>query len=439
MSARGSVEVKKRIVITGVGPVTPIGIGKKAYWEALMRGQSGARVIDFAGYDMEQYSTRIACPVEGFSLENHVEKTKESRYLGRTSQFAIAGARLALEDAGLDLEPMETGSNRGDYTLKGMDPSQVGVILGVGVENMDLCEKFHRRLIQNRGPKRISPFALPHIQIAAVPGSVSKKFGIKGATMSVSTACASGTHAVIQAYKQILLGQERVIITGGCDACITPYVFGGFDALGAMSRRNEAPQSASRPFDKDRDGFVLGEGSGVILLEEWTHARARGANIYCEIAGYGSTSDAYHITAPEPSGEMQAKAMKDALRMGNVSPEEIDYVNAHGTSTPLNDVVETVAIKKALGPRAYEVPVSSTKSMTGHLIGGSGGIEIIATALMIERGKIHPTINFERPGEACDLNYVPGRPIEKSIHKALKNSFAFGGQNASLLLQRLTE
>jgi 3-oxoacyl-[acyl-carrier-protein] synthase II len=206
-----------------------------------------------------------------------------------------------------------------------------------------------------------------------------------------------------------------------------------------MSRRNGAPQSASRPFDKDRDGFVLGEGSGVILLEEWTHARARGANIYCEIAGYGSTSDAYHITAPEPSGEMQAKAMKDALRMGNVSPEEIDYVNAHGTSTPLNDVVETVAIKKALGPRAYEVPVSSTKSMTGHLIGGSGGIEIIATALMIERGKIHPTINFERPGEACDLNYVPGRPIEKSIHKALKNSFAFGGQNASLLLQRLTE
>lgn len=428
--------MKRRVVITGVGPISPIGVGKEAYWDALLSGKSGAKPIAFKECDMEQYASRIACPIEKFSLGDFLERTKEARYLGRTSQFALAGAKLALEDAGFSLELLEGHIGRADYRIRGVDPVEIGTILGVGVENMDICEKYHKRFLKCHGPSKISPFALPHIQIGSVPGNVSKKFSVKGTTMDISTACASAIHAIIVAYKQILMGEEKIIITGGADACITPYVYGGFDAMGAMSKRNEAPEKASRPFDKDRDGFVLGEGAGVVILEELTHALDRGAPIYTEMTGFGCTSDAYHITAPDPSAEMQAKAIRDALKKAGLRPEEVDYINAHGTSTRLNDSAETLAIKKALGRHAYQIPISSTKSMTGHLMGGSGGVEVIATALMIEKEVIHPTINLEKPDEECDLDYVPNEPLRRPIQRSVKSSFAFGGQNAAIVLEK---
>ncbi|MCP4666743.1 MAG: beta-ketoacyl-ACP synthase II, partial [Deltaproteobacteria bacterium] len=393
--------MKRRVVITGVGPVTPIGIGKADYWSSLINGKSGAKEIHFEGFDMDQYASKIACPIDDFSLGDLIKKSKDLKYLGRTTQFALAGSKLALEDAGFEVEFVEKGGGQGDYITKGIDPEKTGVILGVGAQCMDLCEKTQNKLLEHKGPRRVSPFALPHTMINAIPVNVSKKFSMKGACLEVSSACASAVHAFIEAYKQILFGDEDMMVTGGAEACITPLVFGGFVSLNAMSRRNDAPEKASRPFDKDRDGFVMGEGAGIIIIEELAHALDRGARIYCEITGYGSTSDAYHIVAPDPGAAMQAKAMGNALRTAGASPEEVDYINAHGTSTPLNDPIETLAIKKAFGNAAYSIPVSSTKSMTGHLIGASGGVELIATALMIHQGKIHPTINLETPGEGC--------------------------------------
>lgn len=428
--------MRKRVVITGLGPITPIGIGKEAFWESLIAGKSGAKKIQFERCDMDQYSSQIACTIDSFSLTDFLRKRKDFRYLGRTSAFAMAATKLALEDAGLELDYLEGEKGQGAYTVKHIHPGKIGVILGVGVQNMDLSEKWYRQFLKYKGPKRISPFALPHVQICSVPVTVTMAFGIKGIACSISTACASANHAMIESYKQILLGEEEIMVTGGADACITPFVFGGFVSMNAMSRQNDAPEKASRPFDKERDGFVMGEGSGIVVLEELDHARNRGAHIYCELSGYGTTSDAYHIAAPDPDGEMQARAMKNALKTAHTSPEEIDYINAHGTSTLLNDPIETLAIKKALGRAANHVAISSTKSMTGHLIGASGGIEMIATALMMERGKIHPTINLENPGEGCDLFYVPQKPIDKEIGKAINNSFGFGGQNASILLSR---
>ena len=428
--------MRKRVVITGLGPITPIGIGKEAFWESLIAGKSGAKKIQFERCDMDQYSSQIACTVDSFSLTDFLRKRKDFRYLGRTSAFAMAATRLALEDAGLELDYLEGERGQGAYTLKHVHPGKMGVILGVGVQNMDLSEKWYRQFLKYKGPKRISPFALPHVQICSVPVTVTMAFGIKGIASSISTACASANHAMIEAYKQILLGEEEIMVTGGADACITPFVFGGFVSMNAMSRKNDAPEKASRPFDKERDGFVMGEGAGIVVLEELDHARNRGAHIYCELSGYGATSDAYHIAAPDPEGEMQARAIKNALKTAHTSPEEIDYINAHGTSTLLNDPIETLAIKKALGRAASQVAISSTKSMTGHLIGASGGIEMIATALMMERGEIHPTINLENPGDGCDLFYVPQKPIYKEIEKAISNSFGFGGQNASILLSR---
>lgn len=424
------------MVITGLGPITPIGTGKEAFWKSLMAGKSGAKMIQFEGCEMDQYASQIACPVDGFSLTDFMHRNKDFRYLGRTSEFAMAATRIALEDAGFTLDAIEREKGRRTYGVKDVNPGSMGVILGIGAQNMDLCEKWHRQFLKYNGPKRVSPFALPHVQICSVPVNVTMAFGIKGIACSVSTACASANHAIIEAYKQILLGEEKIMVTGGADACITPFVFGGFVSMNAMSRRNDEPEKASRPFDRDRDGFVMGEGSGIIILEELDHALDRGAHIYCELSGYGATSDAYHIAAPDPEPEMQAQAMKDAMKRARVVPEEIDYINAHGTSTALNDPAETLAIKKALGKAAETVPISSTKSMTGHLIGASGGIETIATALMIEKGSIHATINLENPGEGCDLFYVPQKPIRKDISKAINNSFGFGGQNASLLLNR---
>ena len=428
--------MQKRVVITGLGPVTPIGIGKKAYWESLVAGKSGAKNIHFQGWEMDQYPCQVACPIDDFSLTDYLHRNKDFRYLGRTSEFAMAATRLALEDAGFTLDVVELEKGRHTYAVKETEPLSIGCILGIGAQNMDLCEKWYRQFLKHNGPRRVSPFALPHVQICAVPVNVTMTFGIKGIACSVSTACASANHAIIEAYKQILLGEEKIMVTGGADACITPFVFGGFVSMNAMSKRNDAPEKASRPFDRDRDGFVMGEGSGIIILEELNHALDRGAHIYCELSGYGASSDAYHIAAPDPEPEMQARAMTDAMKRAGAVPEEIDYINAHGTATPLNDPVETLAIKKALGNAAKDVAISSTKSMTGHLIGASGGIETIATALMIENKMIHATINLEHPDEACDLFYVPRKPIHRDIRKAINNSFGFGGQNASLLLNR---
>jgi len=428
--------MQRRVVITGLGPVTPIGTGKEAFWRSLISGRSGAKRIRFENCDMGQFDSQVACPIEDFSLADFIDKSKDFKYFGRTSGFALAGTKLALDDAGFTLKAIDKEKGQKGYSIEGLNTGEIGAILGVGSQNMDLCEKWFRRFIRNNGPKRVSPFALPHIQICSVAVNVTIRFGIKGMAGNVSTACASSNHAIIEAYKQILTGNEKIMVTGGADACITPYVFGGFVALNAMSKRNEDPKSASRPFDKDRDGFVMGEGSGIVILEELVHALDRGARIYCEMTGYGATSDAYHITVPAPDPDMQAKAMTDTLKQANVFPQEIDYINAHGTSTPLNDPIETSAIKKAFGKYAYAIPISSTKSMAGHLIGASGGIETIATTLMIRKGRIHPTINLENPGEGCDLDYVPNKAIDKTIHKAINNSFGFGGQNASILLER---
>jgi len=301
---------------------------------------------------------------------------------------------------------------------------------------MDLCEQYHKKFLEYRGPKRISPFALPYVIVSSVPALVAGKFGIKGKSLAVSSACASSTHAIMEAYLEISAGRADVMVTGGADACMTPYVFAGFDALGAMSKRNDEPAKASRPFDRDRDGFVMGEGAGIVVIEELNHALNRGAHIYCEITGMGATSDAYHIAAPHEGGESLARAIKDAMDMAGMGPGEVDYINAHGTSTPANDSVESLAIKMVLGKQAYKVPVSSTKSMIGHLIGGAGGIELIATALTIERGMIHPTINLENPGEGCDLDYVPQKAIQRPVANALTINAGFGGFNAVLALKR---
>lgn len=428
--------MEKRVVITGLGPVTPIGIGKETFWNSLIDGRSGARRLDFEGTDMEQYKSQVGCPIDGFEITDLLEKSKDLRHPGRTSLFALAGTKAALDDAGFKMNYGVDELSIGRYTIPDLESDKVGVILGVSAENMDLVEKWHENFIKHQGPRRISPFALPYIQICAAVVCVTMKYGITGSAASISTACASSNHAMIAAYKQIYLGEEKVVVTGGADACITPYVFGGFNVLSAMSKRNEDPERASRPFDLDRDGFVMGEGAGILIFEELEHALDRGAHIYCEMTGYGTTSDAYHITAPDPDGDVQAYAITKALKRAGCSPDEIDYINAHGTATPLNDKTETTAIKKALGDAAFGIPISSTKSMTGHLIGAAGGIEAIATALTIENQRIHPTANLENPDPECDLDYVPGKPREAEVKKALSNSFGFGGQNATILLER---
>ena len=430
---------RKRVVITGLGPVTPVGIGKEAYWESLIQGKSSFKKFEFPNRDMTQYRSQIGAPIEEFDLCDYVEKTKHSRHFGRTSQFAIAAARLALKDAGIQMERQEGKEDRheqrGGYQLQGLDSFQVGVILGVGVEAMDLMEHYHERFI-SKGPRGISPFALPNIYLSAITSHVAQYYSIRGTAYAVSTACASATHAMINSFLQIQGGGEDLMLTGGADACITPYVFGGFDVLRAMSTRNHEPQKACRPFDRERDGFVMGEGSGVLIFEELNHARRRGAHIYGEVVGFGMTADAYHLTDPDPEGEALGKAIGDALEMGGFRPEEIDYINPHGTSTPLNDKIETKAIKHVFGKEAYRIPISSTKSITGHLMGAAGAVEAMSVLLPIEKGIIHPTINYESPDPECDLDYVPNEAREKEVKIGLSISAGFGGVNSAILIKK---
>lgn len=431
---------RRRVVITGLGPVTPVGVGKEAFWDSLLEGRSAYKRISFPNRDMESYRCRIAAPLEGFDLYRFVERTKHSKYFGKTSQYAIAAAWLALQDGRIEIEKRgdaeEGGSDRGGaYRLKGMDPFRVGVILGVGVEAMEMMEFYHERFL-SRGPKGVSPFALPNIYMSAITSHVSQWFTVRGSAFAVTTACASATHAMINSFSQICSGQQDLVLTGGADACITPYVFAGFDVLRAMSTRNDEPERACRPFDRERDGFVMGEGAGVLLFEEMNHALARGAPIYGEVIGFGMTADAHHLTEPDPEGKALQQAIRQALEMAEVSPEEIDYINPHGTSTLLNDKVETKVIKEVFGKQAYEIPISSTKSITGHMMGAAGAVEAMAVLLAIEKGRVHPTLNYEVFDPECDLDYVPGKAREKDVRLGLSVSAGFGGVNSVILLKR---
>jgi len=425
---------RKRIVVTGIGPVTPIGTGKESYWRALLQGTSGVDRIDFPNHNMEKFRTRIAASIKDFSFGDHIPVHKGDRYLSKASQFALVAAKTAMQDAELELIPRE--GIEGRYHTNSSDPFKIGVIMGVGAEDMQIVEDTYRVLLEH-GPRRVSPFALPHVYTSSVVSNVAERFGLKGATHVVSSACASASHAMAVSYDRLQSGPEELILSGGADACVTPFTFCGFMALRAMSARNDEPQKASRPFDLHRDGFVMGEGAGAIILEELEHAFKRGAPIYAELAGYGMTADAYHIAEPEPAGASLSKAIERALEMAGVAPGEIDYINPHGTSTKLNDATETDAIKNVLGEYAYQVPISSTKSMIGHLIGAAGAVESIATVLTIQRGVIHPTINYEFPDPECDLDYVPNESREQPVKTALCISAGFGGVNCVLLFKAL--
>jgi len=434
---------KRRVVITGIGPITPIGIGKEAYWESLIHGKTSFKRIEFPNRDMSQYRCQIGAPIEGFDLSQYVEKSKHSKYFGRTSQFAVAATKLALEDAGIPIEKREAGMDnpqelKSEYQLKGIDPFRIGVILGVSVESMEILEHYHERFL-SRGTRGISPFALPNIYLSAITSHIAQYFSIRGTAFALSTACASATHAMGNGFLQIQGGMEDVVVTGGSDACLTPYVFSGFDVLRAMSTRNDEPQRACRPFDRERDGFVMAEGAGVLVFEELEHAQRRGAYIYGEVIGFGMTADAFHLTEPDPDGTALGKAVRESLLMGDISPEEVDYINPHGTSTPLNDKVETRMIKEVFGKKAYEIPISSTKSITGHLLGAAGGVEAIATLLTIERGIIHPTLNYEFPDPECDLDYVPNEARKKEVRIGLSISAGFGGVNSTILIKKFED
>ena len=424
---------RKRVVITGLGPVTPVGIGKEPYWSALLEGKNGIDLVKFPDFDMELFRTRIGAQIKDFSINEYLPFHKSDRYLGRASQFAMVGSKLAIEDAAIELLPRK--GHEGRYELNHYDSFKIGAILGVAVENMEIMENAHISLLKHGSAKRISPFALPHVYTSSVASTVTEKFGIRGTTYVVSSACASASHAIATSYSKIQDGPEEIMITGGADACLTPLSFGGFIAMRAMSSRNDEPQKACRPFDLYRDGFVMGEGAGVLVLEEMRHALQRGAPIYAELIGYGMTADAYHIAEPEPAATCLSKAIQLALKMGGIVPEEVDYINPHGTSTRLNDLTETKAIKKVFGDYAYQIPISSTKSMIGHLLGAAGGAEAIATSLTIKRGIIHHTINYEFPDPECDLDYVPGAPREKDVNIALSISAGFGGVNCVLLFK----
>lgn len=413
--------MKNRVVVTGVGVISPIGNNKEVFWDNLINGVSGIDTI--TRFDVTPYPTKIAAEVKDFDPAQYIDK-KEARRMDRVTQFAVAAAKMAVENAGFDVDDL--------------NKEKMGVILGCGIGGIQTFEDQSRVLI-NKGPGRISPFFVP-MMIANMPsGQVSIALGAKGPNTTVVTACASGTNAVGDAFKAIQRGDADIMVTGGTEAPITPLAVGGFCAMKAMSTRNEEPKRASRPFDTERDGFVMGEGAGILILESLEHAQKRGARIYAEVVGYGATADAHHITAPAPEGEGAARAMAMAIADAGLEPKDVNYINAHGTSTDLNDKNETQAIRSVLGESADSVAVSSTKSMTGHLLGAAGGIEAIVCALTINNGIIPPTINYENPDPNCNLDYVPNQARKAKVDVAMSNSLGFGGHNATLVLKSLEE
>jgi 3-oxoacyl-[acyl-carrier-protein] synthase II len=408
---------KRRVVITGVGAVTPLGNTAEETWEAICKGTSGIGAI--TRFDASNFSTRIAAEVRGFEPEKYLAK-KECKKMDACIHYAIAASTMALENAGLQITAANT--------------HRTGVIIGSGMGGLATTERYHTVLLQ-RGPSRVSPFLFPMILPNMAAGQVAIYLGARGPNSCVTTACAAATHAIGDAFKIIQRGDADVMIAGGTEALITPLAVAAFGNMKALSTRNDEPKRASRPFDRDRDGFVIGEGAGILVLEEWQQAQRRGARIYAEVVGYGMTGDAFHMTMPDPDAQGVARCLRMALADANVRPEEVEYINAHGTSTPYNDKHETLAIKQVFGEHAYHLAVSSTKSMTGHLLGAAGGIEAIFTALAIYHGIVPPTVNHEQPDAECDLDYVPHYARYHKVKVALSNSFGFGGTNAILVFK----
>ncbi len=411
----------RRVVVTGVGLVSPLGIGTGANWQALCAGQTGIGPI--SRFDATHFSARIAGEVKGFDPLQFVEK-KDVKKMDVFIQLAIAASQFAMDDAKLKVNPECA--------------TRTGVFIASGIGGFSTIEREHKALIEG-GPRRISPFFIPAAIINLAAGQVSIRFGAKGPNSATCTACSASAHAIGDAFEIIRRNDADVMIAGGSEAAITPMGVGGFAAMRALSTRNDDPQRASRPFDKDRDGFVMGEGSGVIILEELEFARRRGASIYAELVGYGMSADAFHITAPSEDGDGGMRVMQAALKQAGIAPSEVDYINAHGTSTPYNDKLETLAIKRLFGDHARKLAISSTKSMTGHLLGAAGGLEAGITVLAIRNQMIPPTINYETPDPECDLDYVPNTKRAASIDYALSNSFGFGGTNGALLFRRFDE
>jgi 3-oxoacyl-[acyl-carrier-protein] synthase II len=410
--------LNRRVVITGIGLVSSLGIGTSANWAALVAGTSGVSRI--TRFDVTKFATQIAAEVKGFDPLDYIEK-KDVKKMDVFIQYAVAASQFAMDDSGLTI----TAENAPD----------IGVFIGSGIGGFQTIEREHSALLEG-GPRKISPFFIPSAIINLASGQVSIRFGAKGPNLATCTACSASAHSIGDSYEIIKRGDAHVMIAGGSEAAITPMSVGGFGALRALSTRNDEPEHASRPFDRERDGFIIGEGAGVLILEDLEHALARGAKVYAEVVGYGMSGDAYHITAPSEDADGAVRVMKMAIRKAGIAPEQIDYINAHGTSTPYNDKLETLAIKKTFGEHAPRLAISSTKSMTGHLLGGAGGLEAGISALAVHHQCIPPTINLDNPDPDCDLDYVPGRSRALRINYALSNSFGFGGTNAALLFKK---
>ena len=406
-------------MVTGLGVISPVGNDIPTFWSALKSGKSGTGLI--TSFDTSGFDSRIAAEVKGFDPTLYGISAKDARRLEKFVQYAVASAKQAITDASLNLEKE--------------DRHRIGVLVGSGIGGLYTIEEQHKVFL-NKGPSRLSPFLIPMLIVNEAAGHVAINFGLKGPNSCVATACASGAHAIGDASRIIERGDADVMICGGTESCIVATGIGGFCALKALSTRNDAPEKASRPFDLQRDGFVMAEGCGLVVLENLEHAKKRKARIYAEFCGYGMSCDAYHITAPDPDGEGAAQAMTEALKDAKANPEDIDYINAHGTSTKLNDKIETMAIKRALGAYAKKTMVSSTKSMTGHMLGAAGGVEFVVCVLAIKDGVVPPTINYEYPDPDCDLDYVPNTAREREVDVCLSNSLGFGGHNATLIVKK---
>lgn len=413
---------KRRVVITGMGVVTPIGIGLQEFWQGLMEGRNGVELI--TKFDTSKFDTKFAAEVKNFDPLNYLDK-KAAKRLDEYAQFAIGSTTIAIEDSGLNLEKV--------------DLERFGVVFGSGIGGIKTLRDQHFAYFESGTPKKISPFFVTMMIADIAAGQISIKFGLKGPNYATISACATSSHAIADAFILVQRGSANLMIAGGSESAVQEMSIGGFNSMRALSTWNDRFKEASRPFDADRNGFVLGEGSASLVLEEYEHAKTRGANIYAEIAGIGLTGDAFHVTVPAPDGEGAARSMKEAIRDAGVKPEDVDYINAHGTSTPYNDINETKAIKAVFNSHAYELVVSSIKSMTGHLLGGAGAVESVATILALKNNKIPPTINLTNPDPECDLNYSPLKPTNKKIRVAISNTFGFGGHNASILFKKVED